>query len=105
MWIHRVCGALIMILTIVFASILIHDNEGKILANAHSIIGVIILAVVMAITLFGVFTRSRMNRLKWNTAWIMRTKNTHKVSSIIFLFLDSNIFIVFRLSIISSLIS
>jgi integral membrane sensor domain MASE1 len=80
MWIHRIAGGLIMILTIVFASIIIYNNGSIINTDPHSIIGVIILAVVIFLTLFGVFARSRMNRLKWKTVLILRVKMLHKVT-------------------------
>jgi uncharacterized membrane protein len=80
MWIHRICGALIMILTIAFSSVVIVNEGGTIGNDPHSIIGVIMLAVVIFLTLFGVYTRSRMNRLKWKTLLILRIKMLHKVT-------------------------
>lgn len=79
MWIHRIAGSLIMIVNIVFISILINKRGGRIEKNVHSILGVIILAFVIAIALAGVFTRSRMNRIQWNTILILRIKFMHKV--------------------------
>jgi hypothetical protein len=85
MWIHRVSGFLIFAITITFASILINLTGASTRPdNPHAIIGIIILALVIAITLFGVFTRSRMNRLRWKTVLILRVKNMHKVTFIVF---------------------
>jgi hypothetical protein len=79
MWIHRVSGLLMLILTIVFASIIIKDKGGEIEDNPHSIIGIVILAVVIFTALFGLFTRNKMDSMRWNTIWIIRFKNLHKV--------------------------
>jgi hypothetical protein len=67
MWIHRVSGFLIFVLTIIFASIIIKDKGGEIEDNPHSIIGLVILAVVIFIIIIGIFTKKRMETMKWNT--------------------------------------
>ena len=82
MWIHRVSGALILILNLIFISLIVHDREGEIEGNFHSIAGIIILIFVIIVTLGGVFTRSRMNRIRWNTKLILALKTTHKVNFI-----------------------
>jgi hypothetical protein len=84
MWIHRISGFLIFGGTIALSALLIKDIGG-IEDNVHSIIGIVILGVVIFITLFGIFTRSRMENMKWNTKWILRIKNLHKVRIILFL--------------------
>ena len=76
MWIHRVAGSFILLLNLIFISLMIHDKDGEIENNFHSILGLILLIIV---TLGGVFTRSRMNRIKWNTKLILALKTIHKV--------------------------
>ena len=83
MWIHRVAGSFILLLNLIFISLMIHDKDGEIENNFHSILGLILLIIV---TLGGVFTRSRMNRIKWNTKLILALKTIHKVLSLIFKF-------------------
>lgn len=78
MWLHRVSGAFILFMTLVFAGLLINDKS-KIKRNFHSILGLIILIFVVLVGLGGVFARSRMNRMKWNTRLILRIKLIHKV--------------------------
>ena len=78
MWIHRVAGSFILLLNLIFISLIINDL-GEIENNFHSICGVCILAVVIAVALGGVFTRSRMNRIRWNTGLILNIKKLHIV--------------------------
>ena len=41
--------------------------------------GVVILVWVFFMSLWGMYTRLLMNRVKWNTKWILKTKQIHKV--------------------------
>jgi cytochrome b len=70
-------GTTILVLTIVFASLLI--NKYDVVSGAHSIIGIIILSTVIFQFLLGIFTRNREKRMRWKTIWILRIKNLHKV--------------------------
>lgn len=79
MWIHRVSGAAIMVITIIFSSMAINKVNG-INNRVHNIFGVIVLSLVILVVLGGVFSRSRLNRLRWKTNLILKVKNGHKVN-------------------------
>ena len=81
MWIHRIAGTIILIVTLTFAIIAV-VKIGEIEEMAHNIMGFILLLIVSFIAIGGVFTRSLLNRLKWNTKKILFIKKGHKVSEI-----------------------
>jgi putative effector of murein hydrolase LrgA (UPF0299 family) len=64
MWIHRIWGLAILVLTVVF-SILGILKSGGIKKELHSLMGFIVLLLVPIIVLGGFVARSKMNGLKW----------------------------------------
>jgi succinate dehydrogenase/fumarate reductase cytochrome b subunit len=63
MWIHRISGFLIFAATITLSGLLFKDKDYEIEDNLHSIIGVVILAIVILISMFGIFTKSKMENM------------------------------------------
>jgi hypothetical protein len=68
MWIHRITGTTILVLTIIFVILMIKRKDGFInMADPHTTLGLFIMTFTISVTLFGVFTKSRMNSLTWRT--------------------------------------
>jgi putative Mn2+ efflux pump MntP len=68
MWVHRVTGFCMVLLTFIFALKMIAAFDWEIdTSDPHYIIGSIILSIVGVVMLLGVFSRSRLTRNKWNT--------------------------------------
>jgi hypothetical protein len=80
MWIHRIGGTAILLITLIFAIIAV-VRIGEVENQAHNIMGFILLLIVTFIALGGIFTRSMLNRLKWNTKKALAIKKGHKVRS------------------------
>ena len=81
MWIHRIVGCLMLILTIIFVGLEINKKKGYIdKENPHTLIGLTILTLVLIQFSLGFFSKSRLNSLKWKTIWIMRIKKLHRVN-------------------------
>lgn len=77
MWIHRVSGVVILVLTYVYCLLALKQNEWKIGNKYHEVAGFIVMIVTAVIVIGGVFTRSMMNRLRWKTSKIIAIKLTH----------------------------
>ncbi|CDW89749.1 cytochrome b5-like heme steroid binding domain containing protein [Stylonychia lemnae] len=80
MWIHRIVGTLILILTIIM-SIVGFRNHKHIFEDlsGHHVIGIIIFFSVNLLVASGIIARSRQIRLKWKTSKILIFKNIHKI--------------------------
>jgi hypothetical protein len=52
--------------------------DGEIDDEPHNVIGFIILIIVGANVVGGIFSRSMMNRLRWRTRTILIIKYTHR---------------------------
>ena len=86
MWVHRICGTLILFATFIMGFLGIKSCNWQIQGgkgNVHNIMGFIVLLFVLFITVGGVFTRSMMNRIKWNTALILKIKTGHRVKYLV----------------------
>ena len=68
-----------MVITIVMAIYGIGNNDWKLTGSAHHVLGLIILFTIFFQTVGGVFTRSRMNRLNWRNALMLKVKIVHRV--------------------------
>lgn len=79
MWIHRIAGSLIWLITLSIGLLAISGSGWVIEDSLHNKIGFFITTVVTLIVLGGVFTRSMMNRLKWRTHIILNIKKGHRV--------------------------
>ena len=79
MWIHRITGTIILLMTLVMGFLGIKHMDWTITNDLHSVMGFIVLLLIFFITVGGVFTRSMMNRIKWNTALILKIKTGHRV--------------------------
>ena len=78
MWIHRIFGTMILILTLI-VPINAWRNEGwRIKDNIHSYFGFQVLILVFIVVLLGVATRSIMRRSVWNTRFALNFKFIHK---------------------------
>ena len=81
MWIHRITGTIILLMTLIMGFLGIKHMSWTITNDLHSVMGFIVLLLIFFITVGGVFTRSMMNRIKWNTALILKIKTGHRVRS------------------------
>ena len=79
MWIHRIFGALILIITLYFAIMAWKNLGWEILDNIHSYFVFPVLFSVLFVVLLGVATRSIMRRSVWNTKFALNFKLVHKV--------------------------
>jgi hypothetical protein len=68
---HRITGTLIFLSTLTLGILTIKESGWKVYPAVHNIIGVIVMSIVTLITLGGVYTRSRMVRVRWNTKMIL----------------------------------
>jgi hypothetical protein len=66
-WVHRIAGTLILIITWVAAMLALQKSSWEFEVGVHQVIGITILSLVTLIVLGGVFNRSRMQRFRWNT--------------------------------------
>lgn len=71
-WIHRIAGSLIMLITIALGIVGIKIADWELESGFHTIIGLIVFFVVTFITLGGIFAKSMTMRLKWKTNVILR---------------------------------
>ncbi len=79
LWMHRITGTIILLMTLGLGILSIKEYGWSVYPAPHNIIGVIVISVVTLITLGGVFTRSRMMRLKWNTSKMLKIKRGHQL--------------------------
>ncbi len=79
LWMHRITGTIILLMTLGLGILSIKEYGWSVYPAIHNIIGVIVISVVTLITLGGVFTRSRMMRLKWNTSKMLKIKRGHQL--------------------------
>jgi hypothetical protein len=80
MWIHRLSGTGLLVITLtmgIMAKQRANEDEPM---SWHAIMGNILMFSVVAVALGGVFTRSRMNRLRWGTHKLLKIKRIHGVS-------------------------
>jgi hypothetical protein len=79
MWIHRISGIIILIITWTMALLALSKAKWEVEIGVHQILGVIILSLVTLIILGGVFNRSMMQRFRWRTADMLKIKRGHRV--------------------------
>ena len=77
MWIHRITGTIILILTFTFAIMAINQNDGVISKSYHAGIGITILCLVTLVAFGGITTRILLNRLTWKTKLALIFKRFH----------------------------
>ena len=77
-WIHRINGMLIIVITLTFA-IWAWRKVGMIINNEHSYFVFPVLFLVVIVAAFGIASRSAMRRAVWNTKCALCIKNTHRV--------------------------
>ena len=87
MWVHRISGALILLITLVMAFMALSHKKWYLEVGIHQIIGVTILTLVTLIAVGGVFNRSMMRRLRWRTADVLRIKRGHQVRFLYYRFI------------------
>jgi hypothetical protein len=88
MWIHRICGTLILLITMTVAFLTLARKEWTITSGPHEILGVVILSLVLLIVLGGVFNRSMMQRLRWRSSLMFRIKMGHRLFGYLMLLLS-----------------
>ena len=79
MWIHRIFGALILIITLYFALMAWKTLNWLVIDNVHSYFAFPVLFSVFFVVIFGVATRSILRRSVWNTKFALRFKNFHRI--------------------------
>lgn len=79
MWIHRVSGALIMVITLIMGIMAFNHQYNTIDSQVHTIVGFALMIITVLIVVGGVFTRSMMNRLRWRTPLIIKIKRSHQI--------------------------
>lgn len=80
MWIHRISGTFILLVTIAMGLVGISKVSWTLSgANAHYVTGLIIFFATLFIALGGVYARSMTRRLKWQTRAIHRIQGIHKM--------------------------
>ena len=78
MWIHRISGATILLITLVFA-IWAWSKIQVVLKNDHSYFVLPVLFLVTPVAIGGVLTRSLLRRVRWNTRLVLRVKCAHRI--------------------------
>jgi len=82
MWIHRISGLIITVVTLVFAFWALSKVGWKFLSmKPHAWAAVIVLSCVLLIVMGGVLTRSMLRRLVWNTKTALLIKRVHKIGA------------------------
>ena len=79
MWVHRISGTIILLITFIIGILAIKNAGWTIDAGIHQALGLITLIFVLLIVLGGVFNRSMMQRVRWNTKKVLTIKTGHKV--------------------------
>ena len=79
MWIHRITGTLILLITIAMGITGIRRLDWQLVNDGHYIIGLIVFFMVFFIAVGGVAARSRTRRIKWDTKGVITNKFGHKV--------------------------
>lgn len=84
MWIHRISGLTIAVITLIFAIWAwskIGPNGWKILNNEHSYFVFPVLFLILVIMAGGIATRSQLRRSVWNTKRALNVKWAHKIAA------------------------
>ena len=81
MWIHRISGTFILLITIGMGILGIRNLNWELSGREpHYVIGLIIFFSVLFIALGGIYARSMTRRLEWKTKTVLMNKIGHKVS-------------------------
>lgn len=75
-----ISGTIILAITVTMALLTLKRNHWEVNSGWHDILGVIILASIILLSLGGYFAGIMMNKIKWNTAQIIKLKMGHKVN-------------------------
>ena len=67
MWIHRITGFIILIITIVLSIFGIKICTWKLNRTPHDILGLAVFFIMTFVTLFGVFLKNRLDAMRWRT--------------------------------------
>ena len=85
MWVHRIAGTAILIITIAMGLVGIKKMDWELTgAEPHYVIGLIIFFATLFVAVGGVFARSRIRRLQWKSKFIQRVQFIHKVRKTFF---------------------
>ena len=85
MWIHRMIGTTIMLITLVFGWAAYKYENYYIFDNWHSKFVFIILFGVPFIAIGGIISRSFLRRSVWNTSRALYIKKGHQIFGILFI--------------------
>jgi hypothetical protein len=79
MWVHRISGTIILLITIALGIVGIKMVGWELSGESpHTVIGLIIFFSTFFVAVGGVFARSRTRRLEWKTKVIHRVRGIHK---------------------------
>lgn len=77
MWIHRISGGIIVVITLIYALYAFGYLGWKVLDNGHSYFVFPVLALVLIVAILGVITRSMLRRSVWSTKSALVMKRVH----------------------------
>lgn len=88
MWIHRICGTMILLITIALGIVGIKMSGWELSGESpHNVIGLIVFFATFFVAVGGVFARSRTRRLQWKTRLIHKVRGMHKLGGRIMIIL------------------
>lgn len=88
MWVHRLSGTMILLITIALGIVGIKISDWELAGDSpHTVIGLIIFFATFFVAVGGVFARSRARRLTWKTLVIQRVRSLHKFAGRIMIIL------------------
>ena len=78
MWVHRISGTVILLITIAMGLVGIKQMNWELTGTEpHYVIGLIIFFATLFVAVGGVFARSRIRRVQWKSKFIQRVKFIH----------------------------
>lgn len=81
MWIHRVTGIIILVITLVLGIMAIKEAGNGVVNTGHNVIGIVVIIMVGLTTLEGFFTRFWLNYRRWSSIEALRAKLVHRVTT------------------------
>lgn len=77
MWIHRIAGSIIVILTFILSLVVFGKVKWRMQDSIHAVVGLVILIASGILGLGGYLTRYLMNNLKWKTNILLWIRFSH----------------------------
>lgn len=77
MWIHRISGLLIFVLTFIIGIWGIKETGWQIKNQLHPILGFIVLCTVGFVVIAGIITKMMLEKMTWKTKFLLKIKMGH----------------------------